>query len=275
MDRQEAKVWLELEGADVSEEAGKRVVCPFCAGGHNKEESFLLFRNSGQLKGFCYRAKCGMRIHSDKRRASISDTVKCKFNRRVYIGQVGIPKSKLVQLFADNYGIYPDDLGRERVRYDAECGRLVFPVFDRFGKEYGYNLKRTSNTTDDKPKWVTYFDRETSKLHYPLGYKKSNRYTAIVIVEDILSAIRVARLMPVVALQGTHMSWEQARELLEQTDKLIIALDPDKGGIKAAMRIKNRYRTVFKDGVHMRLLNSDPKEYKSDFTLEQHILMGD
>jgi len=270
MKTSEAKAWLELNGQHV-EERSLRTKCPICQGGQSGELSFVIFRDSGQLVGSCYRGTCGATIRTGSRKFIAAPKKGKPFNRRVYTGNTKGCNKTMQRYFKNKFQISGDTMLKEGVRYDPDRKRMVFPVFDYKGVGFGYNLKETKLTTDGMAKWVTYFDRETSRLHYPKSFKKMNTYPHIVLVEDIISAIRVAQLAPVVALQGTSLNWEQVSELIDQTDKIILALDPDGGGIKAATQAKKRFGMMFKGGMDFRILLDDPKRYPSDELLRKDL----
>ena len=271
MHQQEAKVWLAIEGGSVADGQSKRVLCPFCNGGSQREHSFVIRNDSGQFRGNCWRGTCNKWIASGTRRVSCGGKVKRQFTPRIYWQETVKPTAKLLKWLKNVYTFTDEEMKLEGLKYSPKDGRMVWPCYDKEGKEFGVNTKRTSVTTDPYPKWMTFFDRETTRLHYPRGYRKNYRYPFLCITEDIMSAVRVARIAPVVALQGTSMVWEQVRELHSQTNKIILLLDPDKGGRDAVAKIRKNYGSVFPEGIESRSLICDPKSYGNDEMLKREI----
>lgn len=262
----EARAWLEIEGMSVPNGGRKRVLCPYCSGGTSKEISFVIRRDNSNLRGSCWRGSCSKWVSTQDIEGAKSKDVST-FKPREYWAETTTPPIKLYKWLEKEYNISREELELERMVYSGANGRMVFPVYDVHGKQYGYNTKRTCQCTDKYPKWMTFFDRDTTRLHYPRGVKKRFKYEYIFIVEDILSAIRIAQFAPVVALQGTSMSFAQAAELHRQTGTIILALDNDLGGIMATRKIKDRFGSVF-ENVASVTLACDPKAYKFNSELK-------
>lgn len=263
------RAWLTLEGANLDVGDSARVLCPFCKGGTTGEVSFVITRTDRGLNGHCYRATCSNFVYVKDRHTLTGQKGK-KFNKRVYQGETYNPSKKLLARFNNTYQITPIEAKREGLKY-TDNKRLSFPVYDEHGKSFGVLNKRTEYTTDNGPKWIAYFSRPTSKLHYPKANQGAVFERHIVLTEDIISAIRIAQFAPAVAILGTTLTWEQAAELARKTKRLILALDPDTGGLRAMVKIVKRYNALFKDGILIKALWYDPKDYPSDLLLKEHL----
>ena len=111
---------------------------------------------------------------------------------------------------------------------------------------YPYNMK--------KAKWL--FVGDKSKLW--LLKSKSNVHNALVLVEDVVSALKIQRLSDVVCLGGTSLPIEVVLNLFHYS-QIILFLDGDMAGLKAAQKIRNQLKLF----VPVRIIyaKKDPKDH--------------
>lgn len=101
-------------------------------------------------------------------------------------------------------------------------------------------------------------------MHYPKTELISG---PIVLVEDAISATRLAPLVRSAALLGTHMSAGQARSLRAASPSLVVALDQDTWYHKVPkpLLIKDEYQFLF-DEIRLLKIEKDVKDMnKADF----------
>ena len=196
-----------------------RMTCPVCK---NKEKTFTITNNMGQLLWNCYKASCHLsgakKVHltSDDIRKSIGafaeETVEIPFELPEYV----IPhnNNEDVLKFADTYGLSIDTT---EMMYDVKDHRVVFPIVHG-----GKIVDATGRSLDKRlPKWKRY---GKSDLPYTHGYGK-----VAVVVEDCVSAAVVGTVSDVhvgVAVLGTSLS-ESHKRYLSQFSTAVVALDPD------------------------------------------------
>ena len=91
-------------------------------------------------------------------------------------------------------------------------------------------------------------------------------YHQILLVEDILSAIKVGRKSDCVALLYAYIPDKLVMNLAEQYEEIVFWLDPDKWN-RMLGRV-NRWRSF---GVNVRCIrsNQDPKYYNDDEIIEK------
>lgn len=104
-------------------------------------------------------------------------------------------------------------------------------------------------------------------MHWPLSVERRPRFKTLVVVEDVISATRVAQIVPCVAMLGTNLTPSQFEEFAKITDKLILAFDND--AYKKACDYRDKWEGLFKDGIQAPLMLQDPKDYKNDIILEE------
>lgn len=110
----------------------------------------------------------------------------------------------------------------------------------------------------DHPKWMTYGKIQNYLKIFNLTNAKDH---GIILVEDILSAIKVGRQYPVSPLFGSFADWTTLARYAHTTNKIIFWLDNDK--YKAARKFESRasllgFNTIT---IHTEL---DPKEYSNE-----------
>jgi len=140
--------------------------------------------------------------------------------------------------------------------------KLYLPIFNYSGDQYGYQLR---SFDPKKPKYKTTYYKKTG-----LGtswFNKNNKH--IIITEDYTSAYRVFRDTPYssLALLKTSIS-DTTINLLSSFYKVVIWLDPDEAGQKAALKILQRLMVCLPSHVTIKNITSsllpEPKNLNPD-----------
>jgi DNA primase len=145
--------------------------------------------------------------------------------------------------FLERKGIYPETARRFEVGAFHGRGMLAGCVAVRLhdpdGNPLGYAGRRLC--VDDRGKWVLPSGLPRSRLLY--GYHRATaalRQWGLVIVECPWGVMRLAQLgIPAVALLGTHLS-ESQRALLSPLPRVILLLDGDHAGRRAALQVREQ-----------------------------------
>ena len=149
------------------------------------------------------------------------------------------------------YGITNQEIEQNNIAYNANSDILILIHTQNYwqGRCFG-NQKVKYLSKGDKPLTI-YGNGDT-----------------IVCVEDVLSAIKIARLSPdycATPLLGSSMSLETTQSLSERFKNIVVWLDRDKA--KEAIRISRNLR---QRGINTRVVISpeDPKEYTKGELIE-------
>lgn len=178
-----------------------------------------------------------------------------------------IPEEGLVHLYKHHftpeliqkYGIgYSEDsrIFSERKKEWYSTGpRLIFPCYVNL--ELVYFEGRSISQTNQNMKYITVGGKSQ------LFFSKTEKFRRpIVLVEDIMSAMRVGENIPAIALRGTKLSDVNLNFLVALTKYYILWLDHDGAGLRASTQIYTRMSWRNNSG-HIRQVKTalDPKCY--------------
>jgi hypothetical protein len=125
-----------------------------------------------------------------------------------------------------SYGITSAEAEEHNLKWSQKEEQLLFPIYDdeNLIAYQARNFKGLGAAVTRRPKWVTY--GKVAEIVHILGLTNDER-NGIVLVEDMVSAIKCSRYMAAMPLFGNDLSAERMRRLLILTDKLVFWLDPD------------------------------------------------
>ena len=213
-----------LDALDLRDGDSLRTDCPSC----RSRNTFSCYKDGGDYVYNCFKLSCGLRgVHSTNMTAA-EVQARLKANREkpsvnkelqalVYPEYVVDPTSQhtLLHEFSDKY-----DLQQEGLMYDVKDRRAVFPIHYK-----GRLLDAVGRALDGAiPKWYRYSGNAE------FFTKKINPDADVaVVVEDVISAIKVAHYAPSAvgfAILGTSLNVAIMQHLAEYRE-VVIALDRD------------------------------------------------
>jgi len=161
------------------------------------------------------------------------------------------------------YGITDEEISRNRIGYSETYGRVVLPSFG--AKELDFMVMRRVNSLDtDSPKYLTYSNVE-HVMYIPQGLLPGGVTNSVVLTEDILSAIKVARYIPSIALLGTVINIRALEYVANNYNNVIVFMDDDNLQVKKKqLDIKNRLEPFVKAVIIIHSNGVDPKEMSDD-----------
>ena len=262
MSTERDQIALIGEGLGMSNTA--RMKCLYC---NDPQHSFTVTRLDDGIVYSCYRDSCRLMnpstgfigasgVYRGKQAAP-------KVLKKVFTGTVHDLTQEQHYILEAVYGFSDHDIACARIKYCPERGRYVLPVLDPYGVQRGVVVRRVGGKDDGWPKAISYQDTIDSLLcswYYATG---DTRFQTIVLVEDIFSAMRVARVGAVgVALLGTHLTVEVLAEIAAQMPtRVIVALDRD----ATAQAIKHvRAHALVLPNIRYAVLGKDLKDMSGD-----------
>lgn len=149
------------------------------------------------------------------------------------------------------YGLSNNEITENGISYSPYFDRLYFDVFDTNGKS-GFASRRLSEY-DEKPKWLYFADGGIWQGVSPNDQKTDS---TLVLVEDIVSAIKIRRLEDALALLKTTINVDTMTKLFAYKH-FIIWLDNDNRQVKLnQLKLANRLSTL---GTTRVVHSTDPK----------------
>lgn len=245
-------------GANVS------IDCPFCKGGANRDRRTCSVGRVApdSVAYICHRAKCeeardgghvpygggggfAQQIHQPERRD--------EFVPRVYSGAIEELPDELSAKFTDKYGLSPETC-RANIGWDSPSKRAVWKIVSPAGAVRGYELRYCFGTpgpnwTKSVPyrhspsPWIGYFwDEGTSFGRSDSSVWEARREKPLFAVEDVVSALKVSRIVPSCSLMGTGLTFEKVVELGGVSKNIVLALDLD--ATEKARSLISRYSFI-------------------------------
>lgn len=219
------------------------MVCPVCFGGGSGERSFNLTVEPACAKFVCHRASCGFKGYLSFAPSGYR-LPEPKSKIREYTGEV-VPLAEIRKvMLRQQYRIEDWHLEQLGATRDVETGRVVYPIYGYNGLTKGHLLRTYDGR---KPKTLTY--RSIDNVPMTAWYMaKDIQSRMLVIVEDVLSAVRVAGVnVNAVALLGTHMSMDMVHEIrgfirAAGITDVVLALDAD--AFSTALDTAQRYKLI-------------------------------
>lgn len=244
-----------------------REICPYCNGGDSADRgSFSITRDPRGIVFHCFRVKCG--AHGFVPVGAVSASLdyeipdKPEYEPKHYYRDLEpVPGCMLNYLYA-KFELTLEEVERNGFKWAPSDQRVYMPVYNPLGENTGAVLR--DYTGVEKTKTLLYHWRPSTKSagHWPRCDTSSVvQHRPLVIVEDIVSSIRVARHCPAVALIGTEPSVELIKYLVPRHPRVVLALDPDAYG--RAMKHWRTYGLYFDNFKPIKLLE-DPKDMTHD-----------
>ena len=137
--------------------------------------------------------------------------------------------------------VVPSERDGRKSHYDRFRNRVMFPICDQMGRVIGFS-GRIMNKAEKGAKYVN--SPETLLFHKSrilFAFDKARKAIVdsrqAIVVEGQIDAIRChqAGLINVVASQGTALTENHARLIKRYADEVVLVLDADAAGIKAAL----------------------------------------
>ena len=232
--------------------------CPKCGNGH-KSKPFCIYEN-----GFhCF--SCGFCKSADRSFLLQSKRTNVNVNLNAYIQAESTPKNFTSKCLSWLYQYYLTDeqIYQYGIKCDTTDDSLLFPI-----SETSY-MQRWINTKERK---IRVFGEKSAIL---IHTKNTAKQSLIVIVEDYISAIRIASQYNALCLFGTKLT---SIDIVKEYDTFVVWLDNDyikniNSGQNAAKEIREKLNKIknfnyYKRGFSLTKINNfniatdkDPKCY--------------
>lgn len=131
------------------------------------------------------------------------------------------------QDWIDQYGITAKEIELNEIGWSDLFDGVIFPVYNNDGKLLMYQARQgfRENTKDKKRYHNVGFP---ANVHYLIGKSKNPTSQRVVLVEDMISAIKVGRHLPTVCLFGSQVESHKLALLSRYFKDVTLWLDYDK-----------------------------------------------
>mgnify|MGYP001594537898 CR=1 FL=1 len=247
---------IKEEGKSLLVGEHKYIICPFCQAEHEKK-CCITRKELGYLF-HCFRASCGKSgVVGEYYKSPVKDHFPSDRYKRYEGFLLKIPKH-LWEERIGKYGINYAQTKFQGVKYAPDENRIYLPVFNYLGYQIGETLKAVE--ADQQPKNLSYRWTDVPLIHFPIGQRTSR---TLVLVEDILSAMKVAQTHTCAALMGTHLSAAGFEMLKRNTiETIVMMLDGD--ALMASYKIANKYGSFAKFKIINTPEGKDPKDLSNE-----------
>lgn len=133
-----------------------------------------------------------------------------------------------------------NDYGLATDNRDLYCGRIMFPLKDLSGRIVAFSGRRYDGQKDNKyvnTKGTPIFQKGEILYHYYEARESVRKKNQVIVMEGFMAAIRSITIgvTNVVSLMGTAMTKEQVNLLKRLSTNVVLCLDGDEAGRKAAL----------------------------------------
>ncbi len=156
-------------------------------------------------------------------------------------------------------GIAEDEATWHNIGWSESMQRIVLPVYDDSGELICVQCRAVLD--GQEPKYLNpKGPRVSSAVFYAEAQKPSDKF---VVVEDILSAIKISAVAHAFSILGTNMTFERAAYVSTKCTKAYLWFDNDKAGRQARKKTEDRLGLFDIQCEHV-LSDVDPKLYTRD-----------
>ena len=151
--------------------------------------------------------------------------------------------------------------------HDIYNDRIMFPLYDVSGKVVGFSGRIYKDNGQNKylnTKETDIFKKGEMLYHYHIAREECRLKKSVIIMEGFMDVIRASTIgiKNTVALMGTALTKEQINLIKRLSNNIILCLDGDGPGVKAATSIGEE---LLKGGVEVKIVilpdNDDPDTF--------------
>ncbi len=235
--------------------------CPFCL---KQNGDFAVTRVENGLLFRCFRVACDSKgfvpYNMGKWYLSSSHSSRKDTNLEHYPFESFITKLNDLQInyLKNKFNLTIEELILNKIKWCSKTERIIYPILSSNGDIKGYvsrYYKELSNKNYDGVKSRTYWvNRDNNYYNVSFPYCENDNDKLIILVEDIVSSIRIARHLPSIALLSNSIP-TNAMKFLSGKD-VVIVLDDD--ATAQALKIKQKY-SLFFSSCRVIPVEEDPK----------------
>lgn len=211
--------------------------CPFCK---SKDKSFSMKREKWYVYYMCHRDSCGKRGRCPMTSGHVVEDEPVK---KVFpMPSLEVVPYDILQHLRDSYSLDGIHINRLSPAWSAKDKRVWFPIKSPTGVESGGVLR--SYESGVFPKALIRLN-EVDRPSISWYKNWTSGWDRVLVVEDVVSAVKATGAASTVAILGTHLS---PGAILEMTglnpSHVVLCLDPD--ATKKALELHKKWSGMFK-----------------------------
>ena len=238
-----------------------------CPTGAGRDRPLVVTRIATGWKWFCHR--CGEKGIKWAKGLSPKEWLKFNKAREVaennVVSKVALPHGMTQHIPATGlawlykYHLEDTDIDRFNIGYSNTLNRVVLPVYDSNGELVYYQARNLGEVTEKSPKYMNVKARHRKDIYFTVDQQGDGEM--VVVVEDILSAIRVGNQECCYGLLNAYIPDDLIFMLAKVYPETILWLDPDKWD--RMLKRTRRFRSL---GLNVKMVrvNQDPKYYTDE-----------
>lgn len=190
--------------------------------------------------------------------------------------QIGLSLRKLDDLTkiltAKKYDLVDlNKIGLSSENHDIYNDRIMFPLYDILGKVVGFSGRIYSEGKENKyvnTKETVIFKKGECLYHYHIAKEEARIKKSIIIMEGFMDIIRASTIgiRNTIALMGTALTKEQIKLIKRISKNIILCLDGDEAGKKAAYNIGNTFK---EEDIEVKIVTLPNEEDPDSFILKE------
>ncbi len=135
-----------------------------------------------------------------------------------------------------------NDIGLASSNHDTYRDRIMFSLYDAFGKTVGFSGRIYKDNNQNKylnTKETEIFKKGELLYHYHIAKDECRLKKSVIVMEGFMDVIRASTIgiRNTVALMGTALTKEQITLLKRLSNNIILCLDGDDAGVHATLNI--------------------------------------
>jgi hypothetical protein len=257
---------LHPELLDVEDQQQIKLNHPNCSAGRDTKSRLFVKRDGELLLLYCHHCGC-KGVHSTGRRSYIKRRQHNKVVRNLYLPRDFTTDPAechvLANVWYNKYGITLEEREHYQLGWSDTWKRAILPIWQG-GELVAFQARRLL-PQDDGPKYLTRKLAGWDRPFFTGGWGEHLAFDTMAVVEDILSAIKVGRLITTTAILNATFSDEMVKATLRYNpERVVVWLDDDNPAVRQSQRRIMRRIAPYANVSRITGVGKDPKELDED-----------
>ena len=239
---------------------------PNCPAGADRKRRLYIKRDGAALLGKCHHCGQGGRWQLG-RQSYIRRRSTVKAVRKLYLPRDFTTDPDechvLANVWFNRYGITQEEREHYQLGWSEHWKRAILPIWQG-GELVAYQARRLLDH-DEGPKYMTRKLDSFPRPFFTGGWGEACAFDTMVVVEDILSAIKVGRYCTTTAILSGDLSHAVVAGVLRyKPNRVVVWLDDDNPAIRQSQRKIMRRIGPYADVFRINNIGADPKELSDE-----------